>query len=411
MTNGTHCCTMDEIGPDRPDVIAAAGHIAVRPVRVCFMIDNLRTGGVETQLLLLLKRFDRTRILPSLCILNGRDEVSRSLEPDDCPVLRLDVERLRHPSSLARVVRLAQFLRRERIDVLQLFFADSTYFGVLAGQLARVPRLVRSRLDIGFWVRPIDRLLGRVCSRWVDATVANCDAARQTAIVDEWAAPDSVVIIPNGLELARFAGIKALRAARPNAGPVIGAVANLRPWKNIDVLVRAAAILTNSHPTVTFQVAGEGECRPELEQLIDSLGLKDRFRLLGTVHDVPSFLAGLDVAVLCSRTEGAPNAIMEYMASGLPTIATAVGGNGEMIEDEQHGLLIPPDNVDSLAAAIDRLLRDRSLAQRLAAHAQQRAMQEYSADVYVDRYDLLYRSLAQQGVPAPNLNLSVERTR
>ena len=371
-----------------------------RPVRVCFMIDNLRVGGVESQLLLLLKRLDRARIVPYLCILNGADDVSQLLEPSNCPVLRLEVRALHHPSSLLRALRLARFLRRQRIDVLQLFFADSTYFGVVAGKLARVPCIVRSRLDIGFWVRPIDRLLGRVCSWLVDATVANCEAARQSVIIDERAAVESVVIIRNGVDLSRFEGIAATRAGRrPADGPVIGAIANLRPWKNIDVLVRAAARLAETHPTVTFQVAGEGECRADLERLIKSLGLQDRFKLLGTVTDIPAFLANLDIAVLCSQTEGAPNAIMEYMVAGLPIVATAVGGNAEMIEAETHGLLVPPGDVDQLAGAIDRLVRDTSLATRLAASAREKALREYGVDTYVHRYESMYLHLPRGLVP------------
>ena len=368
-----------------------------RPVRVCFIIDDLRVAGVESQLLLLLKRLDRSRIQPCLCILNGADDVSRSLEPGDCPVLRLEVRALHHPSSLLRVLRLARFLRRQRIDVLQLFFADSTYFGVMAGKLARVPCMVRSRLDIGFWVRPIDRLLGRLCSWLVDATVANCEAARQSVIIDERASPESVVIIPNGVDLSRFEGIAAARAGRGQAdGPIVGAIANLRPWKRIDVLVRAAARLAESHPAMTFQVAGEGEMRSELERLIESYGLQDRFQLLGTVTDIPAFLANLDIAVLCSQTEGAPNAIMEYMAAGLPIVATAVGGNAEMIEAETHGLLVPPGDIEQLAAAIDRLIRNEPLAARMAAHAREKALQAYGAEVYVRHYQDLYLELAKR---------------
>jgi L-malate glycosyltransferase len=367
-----------------------------RPLRVCFMIDNLRVAGVESQLLLLLNRLDRSRIQPCLCILNGASEASRSLEPGDCPVLRLEVKALHHPSSLPRSLRLARFLRRERIDVLQTFFADSTYLGVLAGKLARVPCIVRSRLDIGFWVRPIDRLLGRICSRLVDATVANCEAARQSVIADERARPDSVVIIPNGVDLSRFQPVAAIRAAkRATAGPVVGAVANLKPWKNIDVLVRAAAKLAETHPTMVFRVAGAGECRAELEQLIGSLGLQDRFKLLGTVTDIPAFLADLDIAVLCSQTEGAPNAIMEYMVAGLPIVATAVGGNAEMIDAELSGLLVPAGDVERLAAAIDRLVRDKSLAARLAENAKDKAIREYGVEAYVSRYVRLYAGLLQ----------------
>jgi glycosyltransferase involved in cell wall biosynthesis/fucose 4-O-acetylase-like acetyltransferase len=362
------------------------------PVRVCFMIDTLKVGGVESQLLLLLRQLDRSRIQPYLCLLDGCGEASRSLEPSDCPVLRLGVRSLHHPSSLLRALQLARFLRHHRIDVLQLFFADSTYFGAPVGRIAGVPVIVRSRLDIGFWVRPIDRWLGRICTWLVDATLANCEACRRSVVVDEGADPDSVVIIPNGVDLARFAKFQELKGDSISAGCArVGVVANLSPWKAIDLLVRAAAILVEHHPSIRFQVAGEGGLRAELDCLIRSLGLQDRFELLGTVADIPAFLSTLDVAVLCSRTEGAPNAIVEYMIAGRPIVVTDVGGNRELIEDETHGLVVPPESASHLAAAIHRLLQDRSLAARLAGNARRKGVAEHSAEVYARRYEDFYR--------------------
>ncbi len=162
--------------------------------------------------------------------------------------------------------------------------------------------------------------------------------------------------------------------------------------------MRAAAEFVKSHPTITFRVAGEAEMRSELQRLIASLGLQDRFQLLGTVTDIPAFLAGLDIAVLCSQTEGAPNAIMEYMVAGLPIVATAVGGNAEMIEAETSGLLVPPGDVAGLSAAIDRLVRDNSLATRVAATAREKALREYGVDVYAQRYEEVYLRLAKRKV-------------
>src|SRR5260370_42362670 len=92
---------------------------AARPVRVCFMIDELAPAGTESQLLALIRRLDRRRVQPYLCLLRGHSAVSRSLEPDCCPVRRLGVGPLHSPATLARACRLARFLRRERIDVLQ----------------------------------------------------------------------------------------------------------------------------------------------------------------------------------------------------------------------------------------------------------------------------------------------------
>jgi L-malate glycosyltransferase len=368
------------------------GHASANPLRVCFMINDLKVGGVEKQLLMLLRHIDRSLISPYLCVLNGGGAASRVLEPPDCPVLRLNVRSLHKPSSIPRALEFVRFLRRERIDVLQMFFADSTYFGAPLARIAGVPVIVRSRLDIGFWVRPVDRWLGRLYTWIVDATLANCEAARRSVIQDEKAPADSVVVIPNGLDLAGFARFADDGPARTRGnGLRVGVVANLSPWKGIDLLIRAAAVLVKSHPGIRFQVAGEGECRPDLEALIRSLGLQDTVKLLGTVADIPAFLSESDVAVLCSRTEAAPNAIVEYMAAARPMVVTDVGGTRELIEHDVHGLVIPPESVPDLAGAIDRLVRDRALAGTLAANAHRRAFAEHSAEVYARRYADFYQ--------------------
>src|SRR5262249_35963147 len=136
----------------------------------------------------------------------------------------------------------------------------------------------------------------------------------------------------------------------------IGITANLRPVKDVDVFIRAAAQLTASHPDVTFHIAGEGELRPELEKLVVDLGLLSRVFLPGTIEDMPGFLRDLDVAVLCSRSEGMSNAILEYMAAGKAIVATAVGGNVQLLEHERHGLLVPPGDPHALAEAMRRLM-------------------------------------------------------
>src|SRR5687768_12981367 len=93
------------------------------PIRVCFLIDRLYPGGTELQLLALLRHLDRSRVAPYLCLLDGEDETSRALEPDDCPVIRLGVRRLLRPGTLPPLVRFVRFLRRNAVDVVQVYFA------------------------------------------------------------------------------------------------------------------------------------------------------------------------------------------------------------------------------------------------------------------------------------------------
>src|SRR5205814_1596468 len=149
-------------------------------------------AGTESQLVALIRNLDRARVRPHLCLLNGEDELSRSLEPPDCPVLRLAARSLRHPSTRLKPLRLGRFFRQHHIDVLQVYFPTSTYLAVPVARLAGVPFVVRTRNNLGYWMTGLHRWLGWACTRWADATVANCQACRRAVIADEGARPDAV---------------------------------------------------------------------------------------------------------------------------------------------------------------------------------------------------------------------------
>ena len=380
--------------------------IRTNSVRVCFVIDELAVAGVEGQLLLLLERLDRARIQPLLCMLKGHDALSRSLEPKNCPVITLGVRSLHGPASFRSVFRLYRFLRREHIEIVHALCPDSLYFAAPVARLAGVPCVVRFCVNMGYWMNPLDRWLGKIYTRLVDATVANCEACRQAVIADQGTPPESVVIIPNGVDLSRFNGRGLSQFSRSENGTVplptalqrVGIVANLRPVKNLELFIRAAGRLVPSHPNVQFEIAGEGDLHGRLEGLIESLGLRDHVKLLGSVSDIPAFLSSLNVAVLCSHSEGSPNAIMEYMAAGLPSVVTDVGGNRELIEHERYGLVVAPNDLEQLSAAIARLLDDRPLASRLGKNARQRAFAEFGVETQARRYEQFYQELFQRKV-------------
>lgn len=363
-----------------------------RPARVCFLIDELATAGTETQLLALLRHLDRSRVRPYLVLLRGDSPLSRSLEPPDCPVLRLGVGSLRSPATALGAWRFLRFLWGERIDVVQAYFPDSSYFGVPVAWLAGVRHRLRTRNNIGHWLTRTHRALGRALNVLTTGTVANCAAARRALLEAERPRPGSVLVLENGVDLDRFLDI----APPDDRARRVGAVANLRPVKGLDLLLAAAAELAPRFPAVSFHVAGGGEERGRLERQAATLGLAGRFHLPGPQMDIPVFLADLDVAVLPSRAEGMPNAVLEYMAAARPIVASAVGAVPEMIEDGRHGLLVPPGDPDALAAAVARLLTDRSLARRLGLAARRRAVERYSRQAMVRRFEELYVSLVNR---------------
>jgi glycosyltransferase involved in cell wall biosynthesis len=364
-----------------------------RPVRVCFVIDELASAGTESQLLALIHHLDRRYVWPYLCLLRGDNPLSQALEPDDCPILRLGVGSLSHPRMLGSMWRFVRFIRRERIDVVQTYFTDSSYFGILAAWLARAPHRIRTRNNVGHWLTPLHRRLGRCLNAFATQLITNCEAARQALLAAEHPRSEKVLVLENGVDLERFHDIAPLMNRPASAKAHVGVVANLRPVKGLDVFVRAAAKVHVRHPRAVFTVAGEGELRTKLEEQAAAEGLEDHFSLPGSVADVPGFLGGLDVAVLCSHAEGMSNALLEYMAAGRAVVATTVGAAPVLIEDGVHGLLAPPGDAQKLADGIERLLDDRELAQRLGAAARRRVWEQYGREAMIRRFEEFYLSL------------------
>lgn len=362
----------------------------MRPRNLCFLIDDLAVAGTETQMLALLRKLDRARFSPRLVLLRGDSALSRSLEPAECPVHRLGVGALSRPTTCLKLWRFRNWLVSEKIDILQTYFPDSSYFGILAGWLACVPHRIRTRNNIGHWLTPGHRRLGRWLNRLTTGTIANCEAARAALIEAEQPDPADVVVLENGVDAERFL---ALPPARATTSPVVGSVANLRPIKGIDTLVSAAAQIVREVPGVTFRVAGEGESRPALEADIRARSLTGHFELAGRSLDVPGFLAGVDIAVLSSRAEGMPNAVLEYLAAGRPVVATTVGAVPELIEDGVTGLLVPPGDAEAMARAILRLVQNPDLAARLAEAGRRHVLTRYSRSAMIGRFENYYGSL------------------
>jgi glycosyltransferase involved in cell wall biosynthesis len=360
---------------------------------VSFVIDRLSRAGTETQMLALIRELNRTRIEPSLVLLDGTDAESRALEPD-CPVVRLGVTRLASRSAASAARRLAAEWAARRPDVVQAYFLDSAYFAAVVARWSRVTRVVRVRNNLGYWLTPRHRLLGRLVRPLVDVTLTNTPVGRQQLEREG----EPAAVIPNGVDLDRFRDI---RPPDVTGSVRVGCVANLRPVKNLDGLLRAAKSVSDRFSRVTFTIAGDGDQRTELERLRDRLGLRGRFEIVGPTADVPGFLSGCAVAVLPSHSEGMSNAVLEYMAAGRAVVATAVGATPELLDGGRCGLLAPPGDDAALASAIGRLLVDQRLAAELGAAARRRAEREYSRAAMVRRFEDFYAGLMSSGGRAP----------
>jgi len=400
--------------------VAIRNQRAPRPIRVCYVIDDLNTGGTEKQLLRMLESLDRRRIRPMLCLLRGdsaregeapaepdlsRDEARREPRPPACdearreprppacqaPSLsRLGVTSLLSAQCVKAVVRLARLIRRRKIDVVQVYFHDSAFVGLAAGWLGGARHLVRTQFNLGSAPGATYAALNRLINRCFSSTVANSSACRRANRARHFTNRSKVEVIENGIDSRAY---KPHPHRRGDGLKIVGVLSNYRKVKQVHRIVEAAATVVGKDPNVIFVIAGEGGERPALERLIAQLGLRHRVFLPGRLRDVARFLTMVDVALLFSSSEGLPNAVMEYMAAGKPIIATAVGGTRDLLLSGVNGVFVHPDDPAGLAQAIVRLLNNTRRSASLGAAARRHVEKCRTMNGVTANYEAHYRRL------------------
>ena len=165
--------------------------------------------------------------------------------------------------------------------------------------------------------------------------------------------------------------------------------------KRHDVFINAAKIIKDKIPGVHFVFIGQGypEVLEKIQQQITDMTLEDSFTLMGRRTDIPEVLSMLDVSVLCSDTEGMSNTLLESMSMERTIVATNVGGNPELIQNEQNGVLVPSNDPQALANAVINLYENPELAKKIAQAARQTAIEKYHLKTVVGRMMDIYPSI------------------
>jgi glycosyltransferase involved in cell wall biosynthesis len=182
-----------------------------------------------------------------------------------------------------------------------------------------------------------------------------------------------------------------------DADVLFGTVAVFRPVKDLHTLIEAMALLAKTNPRARLALIGTGRQKEELEAAVTRLGLSAVVFFPGFRRDATQLLGALDVFVLSSLSEGISLALLEAMAAGVPSIATAVGGNLEIISNPSCGLLVPPRSPHDLAAAMSSLADDSPRRRDLIAGGRRRVEEAFSLSRMVLAYEALYRKLANEG--------------
>ncbi len=368
------------------------------PVPILHLITELDTGGAQKALARLLSRLNRRRFAPAVaCLYNGDKAVAREIRTLGIPVTDLGMTA---KWRLDAFWRLYLLLRRQRPIILHTWMFHANIPGRVLGRLAGTPIIISSERTMGQESRWRYRL-NRVTDPLTNHVIC---VSRQVAdfVVREVGIPQQkVVVIPNGIDLQAFAHLPARRQARAALGlppdkPIVGTVARLDPVKRLDILLQAAASLRDVHAIIV----GDGPERIRLEALSRQLGMYSRVHFAGEQEDVRPWLAAMDVFVLASDWEGMSNALLEAMATGLPTVATAVGGTPEVVIDGVTGSLVPPHEPAALARAIERLLADFDLRQRMGNAGRERVRKHFSVEEMVRATESLYEKDIERRFPS-----------
>jgi glycosyltransferase involved in cell wall biosynthesis len=360
--------------------------------RVLFVNDSLHMGGIETMIRDFAIGISPQRFESCVAVFRGGGGLFDELSGKGTPVADL---RKRDGLDPGLVWRLRRHIVAQRIDVVHSHNFAAWLYTVLATRgLPRV-RLVHSEHSR---VEPMWRR--RATERWLagrtHAVIGVSADVTRSLVADVGVDAKRAGLIANGIDLSRFRPDAAQRVAFraghgiPADALLFGIVARLVPVKDHASLVTAFGRVHAKESRARMVFAGDGPCRPELERQVVAAGLAAAVTFLGEVRQPQDVLRALDVYVLSSTSEGMNLTLLEAMATALPIVATAVGGNAEVVLDGRTGLLVPPSNPAALAEAMLRLAQDERCRADFGAQSRQRAEESYSQAATLRAYERLY---------------------
>lgn len=366
--------------------------------RVAHLVFDLIRGGSEGQCARIAMGLARRGGVQRVAVFHRRGFFQEAVEAACGPVHELPIRHAVWPGTVCKIRQFAKWLRLEQIDLLHAWDADAAIFGQFAARLAETG-FMTSRRDLGQIYPRWKTVMMRRADRNAICVVANAEAVRDR-FVAQGLPENKIVVLPNLLDMEerdRLAAVPFSRAGELPAGRRLVAVNRLDPEKNVGLLIEALPLVRKQVPDAALVVAGAGREMPALCAQAAGLGVAADVCFLGEIHEVPALLPLCEIGALVPiRNEGLSNTILEYMAAGLPVLATDCGGNRELVRDRATGRLVP-DGADAaaVARAWTELLRDREAAAAMGRQARREVEQRHALAPVLDQFSDLYARIAE----------------
>jgi glycosyltransferase involved in cell wall biosynthesis len=374
-----------------------------KPVnRLAFLTTGLAYGGAETQLVHLATQLKARGW--EVCIISITPPMAfvEQLEGSGIWVVSLETTR-KHPTALLRAyVKTVRLLRSWRPEILHCHMVHANLLGRATRLLCQTPVLISTAHNIyeGGKLREIAyRLTDPLTDLTTFVSLAGAERYLQIGAVPRH---KPGLVIPNGVDTGEFCpNLEARMTLRRNASLdnhfVWLSVGRLEEQKNYTHMLQAFAQVVPEYPDAILLIAGEGPLSLELEVLAKRLGLNERAHFLGIRKDVPELMNAADAYIMSSSWEGMPMVLLEASATELPIVATSVGGNREVVVDNESGFLVPAHNPEALARAMRHTMSLPEAARKRMGEAGRRYVeQHYSLEHVIDRWEDLYTELLQK---------------
>jgi glycosyltransferase involved in cell wall biosynthesis len=367
-------------------------------LRILFVLTGLAYGGAETQLVRLATRLKSRGWEVSVVSLMPPKAYVEDLEAAGIPVFSLNIWRkLPDPRP---VLRLARIIRKWQPDVVHSHMVHANLLARIVRFLAPIPVLICSARNIdegGRFREILYRLTDSLCDLTTQVSHAGLERYVRVGAVPR----HKIRYIPNGVDTERFKpNLEDRLKFRKELGVdgfVWLAVGRFDPQKDYPTMLQAFARVVHKHSNTILLIAGDGPLRKTMENLARELGIEKRTKFLGIRRDIPQLMNAADAYVMSSSWEGMPNVLLEASATGLPIVATDVGGNREIVLDGVTGFLVPPRNPEALARAMLRIM-DLSDEERkeMGKRARKHIEVKFNLDRVVDLWEILYYELLEK---------------